>query len=99
MLSPTCLNISANSPVGIESSVEDINALLSIGMHDKRMVEIFGVGGIGKTAITEVIYESISHQFEDKCFIQKVRRKLQSERMVYSIGKRNFFLRSYVTQI
>ena len=88
----TYLNV-ANHPVGIESRVQDINLLLSIGRNDIRMVGILGVGGIGKTTIAKAIYNLIAHQFEGSCFLTKTLEKLQSENPDWSNYKRHFFLR------
>ena len=61
-------------PVGIESRVHEINSLLSIDqMNDIRMVGIFGAGGIGKTTIVKVIYNSMTSQIEASCFLENVR--------------------------
>ncbi|KAG7945375.1 hypothetical protein I3843_15G148900 [Carya illinoinensis] len=57
----------------MESHVQDIDLLLSIGMNDIRMVGIFGVGGIGKTTIAKRIYNSIFLQFDGHCFLKNVR--------------------------
>jgi predicted ATPase len=78
MVSHTYLNV-AKYPVGIESRVQDINVLLSIGMNDIRMVGIFGVGGIGKTTIAKAIYNLIAYQFEDSCFLANVRETSKQE--------------------
>ncbi|XP_059461966.1 disease resistance protein RPV1-like [Corylus avellana] len=78
MVSHTYLNV-AKYPIGIESRVQDINVLLSIGMSDKRMVGIFGVGGIGKTTIVKAIYNLISYQFEDSCFLANIRENSKRE--------------------
>jgi ABC-type Mn2+/Zn2+ transport system ATPase subunit len=78
MVSHTYLNV-AKYPVGIESRVQDINVLLSIGMNDRCMVGIFGVGGIGKTTIVKAIYNLIACQFEDHCFLANVRENSKRE--------------------
>ncbi|CAL5417319.1 unnamed protein product [Camellia sinensis] len=68
----TSLNV-AKHPVGIESRVEHINSLLSIGSDDVRMIGIYGLGGIGKTTIAKAVYNHIFHKFEGSCFLANVR--------------------------
>jgi hypothetical protein len=63
----------AKYPVGIESRVNQINVLLRIEMNDRRMVGIFGPGGIGKTTIAKAVFNSIAYKFEGKCFLENVR--------------------------
>ncbi|XP_035546463.1 disease resistance protein RUN1-like isoform X1 [Juglans regia] len=62
-------------PVGIESRIRDIyDQHLNIEMNDIiRVVGIFGTGGIGKTTISNYIYNRISSQFEGSCFLKDVR--------------------------
>ncbi|XP_042960478.1 disease resistance protein RUN1-like [Carya illinoinensis] len=43
------------------------------------MVGIFGVGGIGKTTITKVVYNIISSKFEGSCFLKNIRETSKSE--------------------
>ena len=74
----TYLNV-ASHPVGIESRVQDINSLLSIGRNDICMVGILGVGGIGKTTIAKAIYNLIAHQFEGSCFLTNIREHSKQE--------------------
>ncbi|KAF5460758.1 hypothetical protein F2P56_020604 [Juglans regia] len=64
----------AKHPVGIESRIRDIYQRLSIKRNDIiRMVGIFGTGGIGKTTISNDIYNQISSQFEGSCFLRNIR--------------------------
>jgi hypothetical protein len=62
--------------VGIESRVAEMMSLLSIGLDDVRFLGIYGMGGIGKTSLSKVIYERISQQFEARCFIASIREVL-----------------------
>ncbi|XP_042960764.1 disease resistance protein RUN1-like isoform X2 [Carya illinoinensis] len=64
----------AKHPVGIESRIRDIYQRLSIGRNDIILVVgIFGTGGIGKTTISNDIYNQISSQFEGSCFLRNIR--------------------------
>ncbi|KAF5469492.1 hypothetical protein F2P56_013559 [Juglans regia] len=64
----------AKHPIGIESRIQDIYQHLSIKRKDIiLMVGIFGVGGIGKTTISNDIYNQISSQFEGSCFLRNIR--------------------------
>ena len=78
IVSHTYLNV-AKYPIGIESHVHDINMLLNIGMNDRRMVGIFGIGGIGKTTIAKAVYNSIAYKFKDSCFLANVRETSKQE--------------------
>ncbi|KAF5476747.1 hypothetical protein F2P56_003452 [Juglans regia] len=76
----TYLNV-AKYPIGMESRVQAVNLLLSIGSNDIiRTVGIFGRGGIGKTTIAKEIYNSIAYQFEGSCFLTNVRETPKQER-------------------
>ena len=59
--------------VGIESRVWKVYSELKIGSTDVRMFGIYGTGGIGKTTISRVVYDSFSNQFEASSFLPDVR--------------------------
>ena len=61
--------------VGIDSRVEKVESLLCIGVSDFRIVEIWGMGVIGKTIIAGVVFNQISCHFEGCCFIANVREE------------------------
>ncbi|CAL5342765.1 unnamed protein product [Camellia sinensis] len=52
---------------------EKVIELLGLGMGDARVVGIWGMGGIGKTTISRVVYDCISYQFQGCSFIENVR--------------------------
>ncbi|XP_042483025.1 disease resistance protein RPV1-like [Macadamia integrifolia] len=66
------LNI-AVYPVGIDSRVEDIRFLLSVGSNDVRIIGVHGMGGIGKTTIAKAIYNEVFHKFDGSSFLANVR--------------------------
>ena len=59
--------------VGIESRVNEIMTLLSIGSDDVRFIGICGMGGIGKTTLSTAIFERVHDRFEASCFIEEAR--------------------------
>ncbi|KAL7224541.1 hypothetical protein ACSBR1_025913 [Camellia fascicularis] len=59
--------------VGMDSRIEEVIKLLGLGNDDVRIVGIWGMGGIGKTTIAQVVYDCISWQFDGCCFIENVR--------------------------
>ncbi|ESR55138.1 hypothetical protein CICLE_v10019142mg [Citrus x clementina] len=66
-----------NQLVGVESTVEEIESLLGVEWKDVYALGIWGIGGIGKTAIARAIFDKISGDFEGSCFLENVRDESQ----------------------
>ncbi|KAH9726182.1 Disease resistance-like protein DSC1 [Citrus sinensis] len=66
-----------NQLVGVESTVEEIESLLGVEWKDVYALGIWGIGGIGKTAIARAIFDKISGDFDGSCFLENVREESQ----------------------
>ncbi|KAL3351333.1 hypothetical protein AABB24_019758 [Solanum stoloniferum] len=60
------------SIVGMKSQVEKVTSLLDMESNDVRSIGIWGMGGIGKTEIANVLHQRYRHQFEADCFLGDV---------------------------
>ncbi|WCJ38886.1 disease resistance protein (TIR-NBS-LRR class) putative [Euphorbia peplus] len=64
-----------NGLIGIDSHVEKAIKLLHLGMPEVCVLGIWGMGGIGKTTIAEVIFNELSSQFEGCCFLKNIKEE------------------------
>ncbi|KAG5573846.1 hypothetical protein H5410_063612 [Solanum commersonii] len=56
----------------MKSQVEKVTSLLDMESNDVRSIGIWGMGGIGKTEIANVLHQRYRHQFEADCFLGDV---------------------------
>ncbi|BBN67826.1 Putative disease resistance TIR-NBS-LRR class protein [Prunus dulcis] len=61
--------------VGIAEKIEKIESLLCLDSPGVCCVGIWGMGGIGKTTLADVIFHRLSSKFEACCFLPNVREK------------------------
>ncbi|WCJ30631.1 Disease resistance protein (TIR-NBS-LRR class) family [Euphorbia peplus] len=71
-LSPKTLHV-ATHPVGLPSLAKQVISLMAIESEEIRAVGIYGMGGIGKSAIAKEVYNSVHHLYKNSCFLENVR--------------------------
>ena len=66
--------------VGVDENVKQVKLLLDAKSNEVNMVEIYGLGGIGKTTIAKVIYNDLSDQFKHHSVLENVRERSKDDR-------------------
>ncbi|XP_021815337.1 TMV resistance protein N-like [Prunus avium] len=68
--------------VGIDSLVKEMNLYLDTGVDDVRITGICGEKGIGKTTIAQVVFDSLSVQFDDRSFLANIKEVSEKQGLV-----------------
>ncbi|CAN1240527.1 Disease resistance protein Roq1 [Linum grandiflorum] len=63
--------------VGVRSRIEKIESQLRFGLPDVRFLGIWGMGGVGKTMLSELLFHKIKDEFDASCFLVNVRDNCQ----------------------
>ncbi|WVY96630.1 hypothetical protein V8G54_028781 [Vigna mungo] len=65
--------------IGIEKHIEEIQSLLDLESPDIRTIGICGMGGMGKSTISEQLYHTLTMKFDSHSLVLDVQEKLQRE--------------------
>ncbi|KAI5570217.1 hypothetical protein BDE02_11G012100 [Populus trichocarpa] len=61
--------------IGRDALVQDINSWLQHGSHGPAIALLYGIGGVGKTAIAKSVFNQNNYKFEGKSFLSNFRSK------------------------
>ncbi|CAK8560417.1 unnamed protein product [Lathyrus sativus] len=69
--------------VGIGKQISQLESLLQLDSQDVRVIGIWGMNGIGKTTIAEVMYDTLSSEYEGSYFKAEVRKEWRTHGHLY----------------
>ncbi|XP_014504979.1 TMV resistance protein N-like [Vigna radiata var. radiata] len=65
--------------IGIDKHIERIRFLMHFESTDIRIIGICGMGGIGKTTISEQIYHTFAKQFDSRSLVLDTQQKIERD--------------------
>ncbi|KAL3727548.1 hypothetical protein ACJRO7_032307 [Eucalyptus globulus] len=61
--------------VNVDNHVDAIMEMIGAGTSETRIIGIHGMGGIGKTTTAKMIYNKLSYDFQNCCFLGDIRAR------------------------
>ncbi|KAL3727517.1 hypothetical protein ACJRO7_032279 [Eucalyptus globulus] len=59
--------------VNVDNHVDAIMEMIGAQTRETHIIGIYGMGGVRKTTIAKIIYNRLSHDFENCCFLSNIR--------------------------